>query len=93
MNTLWPSTGRRCWDGPTAVGPACRVTLKWGGTAIALVVAAALIWVEQLVPDAKGALSAAPVEVYWVLLAVGVIAAIIGIFVGKRTADEVSKAD
>ncbi len=44
----------------------------------------ALIWIEQLAPDAKGALSAAPVELYWVLLAVGVIAAIIGFAVKKR---------
>ncbi len=60
------------------------VTLKWGGIAVAIVFAAALIWVEQSAPDAKGALSAAPVELYWVLLAVGVIAAIIGFAVEKR---------
>ena len=60
------------------------VTLKWGGIAVAIVFAAALIWVEQSASDAKGALSAAPVEAYWALLAVGVIAAIIGFAVGKR---------
>ncbi len=60
------------------------VTLKWGGIAVAIVFAAALIWVEQSAPDAKGTLSAAPVELYWFLLAVGVIAAIIGFAVGKR---------
>ncbi len=54
------------------------VTLKWGGVAVVIVFAAALIWVEQSAPDAEGAPSAAPVELYWVLLAVGVIAAIIG---------------
>ena len=59
------------------------VTLKWGGIAVAIVFAAALIWIEQLAPDAKGALSAAPVELYWILLAVGVIAAIIGFTVKK----------
>ena len=59
-------------------------TLKWGGIAVAIAFAAALIWIEQSAPDAKGAPSAAPVEVYWVLLAVGVIAAIIGFVVGKR---------
>ncbi len=58
------------------------VTLKWGGIAVAIVFAAALIWIEQLA-DAKGALSAAPVELYWILLAVGVIAAIIGFAVKK----------
>ncbi len=57
------------------------VTLKW--VAVAIVFAAALIWVEQFTPDAKGALTAAPVELYWVLLAVGVIAAIIGFAVNK----------
>ncbi len=62
------------------------VTLKWGGIAVAIVSAAALIWVEQSAPDAEGAPSAAPVEVYWVLLAVGVIAAIIGFAVKMRAA-------
>ncbi len=60
------------------------VTLKWGGVAVAIVFAAALIWVEQFAPDAEGAPSAAPVELYWVLLAVGVIAAIIGFAVKMR---------
>ena len=59
-------------------------TLRWGGIAVAIVFAAALIWVEQPALDAKGTLSAAPVELYWALLAVGVIAAIIGFAVGKR---------
>ncbi len=61
------------------------VTLKWGGIAVAIVFAAAVISVELYAPapDAKGALSAAPVEVYWVLLAVGVIASIIGFAVKK----------
>ena len=61
------------------------VTLKCGGIAVAIVFAAALIWVEQSAPDAEGPPSAAPVEVYWVLLAVGVIAAIIGFAVKKPT--------
>ncbi len=60
------------------------VTLMWGGIAVAIVFAAALIWVEQSAPDAKGPLSAAPVELYWGLFAVGVIVAIIGFTVGKR---------
>ena len=60
------------------------VTLKWGGISVAIVFAAALIWIEQLA-DAKGALSAAPVALYWILLAVGVIAAIIGFTVKKPT--------
>ncbi len=59
------------------------VTLKWGGIAVAIVSAAALIWVELYANDAEGAPSAAPVEVYWGLLAVGVIAAIIGFAVKK----------
>ncbi len=61
------------------------VTLKWGGIAVAIVFAAALIWVEQSAPEAEGAASAAPVEVYWILLALGVIAAIIGFTVKKPT--------
>ncbi len=59
------------------------VTLKWGGVAVAIVFAPALISVKKLASDDKGTLSAAPVEVYWVLLAVGVIAAIIGFAVKK----------
>ncbi len=59
-------------------------TLMWGGIAVAIVFAAALIWVEQFAPDAEGAPSAVPVELYWVLLAVGVIATIIGFAVKKR---------
>ncbi len=59
------------------------VTLKWGGIGVAIVFAASLIWVEQSAPDAEGAASAAPVEVYWVLLAVGVIAAIFGFAVAS----------
>ena len=64
------------------------VTLKWGGVAVAIVFAVALIWVQQSAPDAKGALSAAPVEVYWGLLGVGVIAAIVGFAVKKRATGE-----
>ncbi len=60
------------------------VALKWGGVAVEIVFAAALIWVGLSAPDAEGALSAAPVELYWVLLAVGVIAAIVGFAMGKR---------
>ncbi len=60
------------------------VTLKWSGVAVVIVFAAALIWVQQSAPDAEGAQSAAPVELYWVLLAVGVIAAIIGFAVKMR---------
>jgi uncharacterized membrane protein len=56
--------------------------LKWGGIALAVVAAAGLIYVQLLMPAAEEAAeTAAPVTLYWVLLLVGVVAAIVGIFV------------
>ncbi len=63
------------------------LTLGWGGTALAVVAAAGLISVEFLVPTAgePPAETTAPVDLYWILLVIGVSAAVIG-FVGARAA-------
>jgi hypothetical protein len=58
------------------------LVLKWGGIALAIVAAVALIYVQLLMPTAEeAAATTAPVTIYWVLLLVGVVAAIVGIFV------------
>ncbi len=46
--------------------------LQWGGLALAIVSAAALI-------------NAAPVTLYWVLLVIGVVGAVIGFVLDRRT--------
>ncbi len=59
--------------------------LRWGGVALAVVSAVAIIYVEQLarIPEALAAPSAAPLTLYWVLLVIGAAAAIVGFAVGK----------
>ncbi len=59
--------------------------LRWGGVALAVVSAIALIYVELLAPapEALAVPSAAPVILYWVLLVIGAAAAIVGFAVGK----------
>ncbi len=54
---------------------------------MAVVSAAALIYVELLMPTSEEASveSTAPVDLYWILLVIGVSAAVIG-FVGARAA-------
>ncbi len=63
--------------------------LQWGGLALAVVSAAALIYVlGVLVPAAEGEaaeLIAAPVTLYWVLLVIGVVGAVIGNVLGRRS--------
>lgn len=54
--------------------------LKWGGLVLAIVFAITLIWVGQRGPGAADA----PVVLYWVLLVIGVVAAIIGFVLGRR---------
>ena len=62
--------------------------LQWGGLALAVVSAAALIYVLGiLVPAAEGEAAepiAAPVTLYWVLLVIGVVGAVIGYVLGRR---------
>ncbi len=63
--------------------------LQWGGLALAVVSAAALIYVlGVLVPAAEGEAAepiAAPVTLYWVLLVIGVVGAVIGFVLDRRS--------
>ena len=62
--------------------------LEWGGAVLAMVSAAALIYVELFLMRTAEEVpveSTAPVELYWILLVIGVIAAIIGFFGRRRT--------
>ena len=62
-------------------------TLKWGGIVVAVVFAIALIVPGQPDTPADGAAEAAstaPVVLYWILFAVGVIAAVIGFVLASR---------
>ncbi len=63
--------------------------LQWGGLALAILSAAALIYVlGVLMPAAEGEGPAdqitAPVPVYWVLLVIGVVGAGVGFVLGRR---------
>jgi hypothetical protein len=62
--------------------------LKWGGLALAVLMAATLIVVKVLTkaPEAGAMpeLSAAPEWLYWVLLVVGVVAAAVGFSMPQR---------
>jgi mannose/fructose/N-acetylgalactosamine-specific phosphotransferase system component IIC len=62
--------------------------LRWGGLALAVLMAAILIVVKFLTkaPEAGAMpeLSAAPEWLYWVLVVVGVIAAAVGFSVAQR---------
>ncbi len=63
--------------------------LQWGGLALAVVAAAALIYVLGILePAAEGEAAepiAAPVTLYWVLLVIGVVGAVIGNVLGRRS--------
>ncbi len=60
--------------------------LKWGGVAVAVISAIALIYVEMFLPTPEA--GAAPAQIivplYWVLLVVGVVAAIVGFVLERR---------
>ncbi len=62
--------------------------LRWGGLALAVVFAATLILVRGLAPTPEAGAtpdpSAAPVALSWVLLIVGVVAAVVGFALGRR---------
>jgi hypothetical protein len=63
-------------------------TLKWGGIVLAIVSAIALIYVQMAAPapgpETGEAVSEAPVTLYWILLVIGVVAAIAGFVLGRR---------
>ena len=53
--------------------------LRWGGALLAVVFAVALILVYFVVDTAEGETSSnAPEIIYWILLVIGVLAAIVG---------------
>ena len=65
------------------------LVLQWGGLALAVLSAAALIYVLGIIePAAEGEGTAdqitAPVPVYWVLLVIGVVGAVLGFVLDRR---------
>ncbi len=66
--------------------------LKWGGLIVAIVPAIAIIYVQQLMPEGGEAAAgtSAPLTLYWVLLVVGVVAAIIGFVMDRRKGQPIS---
>ena len=66
------------------------LVLRWGGLALAVLMAATLIVLRVLTKAPEvGAMpepSAAPEWLYWVLLVVGIAAAAVGFGVGRRKA-------
>jgi Na+/proline symporter len=63
-------------------------TLKWGGIALAIIAAIAIIYVQFIAapapPEATAATDEAPMTLYWIMLLVGVVAAIAGFVIGRR---------
>ena len=62
--------------------------LKWGGIALAVIFAITLIVTRASEPAAGAAEVAggAPQALYWVLLVIGVVAAIVGFWMDRRQA-------
>lgn len=59
--------------------------LKWGGIALAVIFAIALVFGSGSEPAAgEAAQDGAPTGLYWVLLVIGVAAAIVGFVMGGR---------
>jgi hypothetical protein len=63
-------------------------TLKWGGIVLAIIAAIAIIYVRYIAAgpaaEAGAAPSEAPMALYWILLAIGVVAAIAGFALERR---------
>jgi hypothetical protein len=68
-----PATKAKEGTMPTWLVP----TLKWGGIALAVIAAIAIIYVQFIAapapPDATAATDEAPMTLYWILLLVGVV--------------------
>ncbi len=65
------------------------LVLQWGGLALAVLSAAALIYVLGIMEPAAEADAAAeqviaPITMYWVLLVIGVVGAVVGFTMGRR---------
>jgi hypothetical protein len=65
------------------------LTLKWGGIALAIIAVIAIIYVQFIAalapPEATAATDEAPMTLYWIMLLVGVAAAIAGFVIGRRS--------
>jgi hypothetical protein len=63
-------------------------TLKWGGIVLAVIAAIAIIYVRFIAapapPEATAATDEAPMVLYWIMLLVGVVAAIAGFVMARR---------
>jgi hypothetical protein len=63
-------------------------TLKWGGIALAIISAIAIIYVQYIAaaptPEAGAATGEAPMTLYWVLLLVGIVVTIAGFAMDRR---------
>ncbi len=64
--------------------------LKWGGIALAVVFAIAVIYVRTTAPTPEGGETSAPMALYWLLLVVGVVAAIAGFFLDRQKGSSTS---
>ena len=62
--------------------------LGWGGVAVVVISAIALIYVGMVMPTPEAGATpgetAAPITLYWVLLVIGAVAAVVGYLVDKR---------
>ncbi len=60
--------------------------LKWGGIALAVIFATAVIYMETIAPIPEGGETSAPVVLYWVFVVIGVVAAIVGFVLDRQKA-------
>jgi len=73
------------------------LVLQWGGLALAVLSAAALLYVLGIMEPAAEAEAAAeqvtaPVTMYWVLLVIGVVGAVVGFIMGRRKTTAVGQS-
>jgi hypothetical protein len=63
-------------------------TLKWGGMGLAIIAAVVILYVRFIAatpaPEAGALSGGAPVALYWILFAIGVVAAIAGFVLEGR---------
>jgi hypothetical protein len=63
-------------------------TLKWGGIVLAIIAAVAILYVRFIAatpaPEAGAPSGGAPMALYWILFAIGVVAAIAGFVLERR---------
>ncbi len=64
--------------------------LKWGGIALAVIFAIAVILTETSGPIPEGGETSAPVALYWVFVVIGVVAAIAGFVLDRQKASSAS---